>query len=112
LLSKISPEIVGEPMEVNRLYDAVNILMSWMVNMFKLFDCLSCKYFMIFSCKNILVNLPSCMSTKPWNCKMVNILKYYKVAPCSKNLWSNRVTLSASALCLRQAGNWCDICSY
>ncbi|XP_051197839.1 cycloartenol synthase [Lolium perenne] len=30
LLSKISPEIVGEPMEVNRLYDAVNILMSWM----------------------------------------------------------------------------------
>ncbi|KAM0916428.1 hypothetical protein ACQ4PT_010185 [Festuca glaucescens] len=30
LLSKISPEIVGEPMEVNRLYDAVNCLMSWM----------------------------------------------------------------------------------
>nr|AAT38887.1 cycloartenol synthase [Avena clauda] len=32
LLSKISPEIVGEPVEVNRLYDAVNCLMSWMNN--------------------------------------------------------------------------------
>ncbi|KAM0903334.1 hypothetical protein ACQ4PT_018706 [Festuca glaucescens] len=30
LLSKISPEIVGEPVEVNRLYDAVNCLMSYM----------------------------------------------------------------------------------
>jgi hypothetical protein len=32
VLSKISPEIVGEPVEVNRLYDAVNCLMSYMVN--------------------------------------------------------------------------------
>uniref|UniRef100_A0ACD5V7E5 Uncharacterized protein n=1 Tax=Avena sativa TaxID=4498 RepID=A0ACD5V7E5_AVESA len=30
LLSKISPKIVGEPVEVNRLHDAVNCLMSWM----------------------------------------------------------------------------------
>jgi hypothetical protein len=31
LLSKISLEIVGEPLKVNRLYDAVNCLLSWMV---------------------------------------------------------------------------------
>ncbi|KAL6865277.1 hypothetical protein ACP4OV_016428 [Aristida adscensionis] len=30
LLSKISPEIVGKPVEANRLYDAVNCLMSYM----------------------------------------------------------------------------------
>nr|CAB3448825.1 unnamed protein product [Digitaria exilis]CAB3448849.1 unnamed protein product [Digitaria exilis] len=30
LLSTISPEIVGKPVEANRLYDAVNCLMSWM----------------------------------------------------------------------------------
>jgi cycloartenol synthase len=29
LLSKISPEIVGEAIEVNRLYDTVNCLLSW-----------------------------------------------------------------------------------
>ncbi|XP_066163077.1 cycloartenol synthase-like isoform X1 [Oryza sativa Japonica Group] len=32
LLSKISLEIVGEPLKVNRLYDAVNCLLSWMNN--------------------------------------------------------------------------------
>ncbi|KAM0850553.1 hypothetical protein ACQ4PT_053002 [Festuca glaucescens] len=31
LLSKISPEIVGEALEARRLYDAVNCLLSWMV---------------------------------------------------------------------------------
>ncbi|KAK8635353.1 hypothetical protein V6N13_004094 [Hibiscus sabdariffa] len=29
LLSKISPEIVGEPSEANRLYDAVNVILSY-----------------------------------------------------------------------------------
>jgi hypothetical protein len=32
LLSKISPEIVCEPVEANRVYDAVNCLMSYMVS--------------------------------------------------------------------------------
>lgn len=35
LLSTISPEIVGKPVEANRLYDAINCLMSWMVSIFK-----------------------------------------------------------------------------
>jgi hypothetical protein len=37
LLSKISPEIVGESLEANRFYDAVNCLMSYMVSMFEFF---------------------------------------------------------------------------
>ncbi|GJN18969.1 hypothetical protein PR202_gb06192 [Eleusine coracana subsp. coracana] len=36
LLSKISPEIVGEPVEINRLYDSVNCLMSYMVRILNL----------------------------------------------------------------------------
>jgi hypothetical protein len=31
LLSKISSESVGVPLEASRLYDAVNCLLSWMV---------------------------------------------------------------------------------
>jgi hypothetical protein len=31
LLSKISPKIVGEALQVNRLYDTVNCLLSWQV---------------------------------------------------------------------------------
>ena len=34
LLSKISPEIVGESLEDNRFYDAVSCLMSYMVSTF------------------------------------------------------------------------------
>jgi len=34
LLSKISPEIVGESLEANRFYDAVSCLMSYMVSTF------------------------------------------------------------------------------
>jgi hypothetical protein len=33
----ISPQIVGEPMEVDRLYDAVNYLISLMVSIFQTF---------------------------------------------------------------------------
>nr|CAB3445558.1 unnamed protein product [Digitaria exilis] len=42
LLSTISPEIVGKPVEANRLYDAVNCLMSWMVSIFKVFFLIFC----------------------------------------------------------------------
>ena len=37
LLSKISPEIVGESLEANRFYDAVSCLMSYMVSTFDFF---------------------------------------------------------------------------
>lgn len=32
LLSKISPEIVGKPLEISRQYDGINVLMSFMVS--------------------------------------------------------------------------------
>ena len=41
LLSKISPEIVGESLEANRFYDAVSCLMSYMVSTFDFFFLLS-----------------------------------------------------------------------
>lgn len=31
LLSKLSPELVGEPLDARRLYDAVNVLLSLQV---------------------------------------------------------------------------------
>lgn len=31
LLSKISPEVVGDPIEARKLYDAVNVTLSLMV---------------------------------------------------------------------------------
>jgi len=34
-LSMISPQIVGDPMEVDRLYDGVNYLISLMVGIFQ-----------------------------------------------------------------------------
>ena len=37
MLSKISPEIVGESLEANRFYDAVSCLMSYMVSTFDFF---------------------------------------------------------------------------
>jgi hypothetical protein len=37
LLSEISPEIVGEPVEANRFYDAVSCLMSYMVSVLNFF---------------------------------------------------------------------------
>lgn len=37
LLSMVSPQIVGEPMEVDRLYDGVNCLISFMVSIFQTF---------------------------------------------------------------------------
>lgn len=33
----ISSQIVGEPMEVDRIYDGVNCLMSFMVSIFQFF---------------------------------------------------------------------------
>lgn len=35
LLSRFSPEIVGEPVDAKRLYDAVNVILSLMVNCVK-----------------------------------------------------------------------------
>ena len=72
VLSKISPEIVGEPVEVNRLYDAVNCLMSYMVNISNFFGC--CNYFIILptqegSCKYLIH-----VSAQPSNCEMAQFL--------------------------------------
>lgn len=33
MLSKIAPEIVGEPLDAKRLYDAVNVILSLQVFM-------------------------------------------------------------------------------
>ena len=38
LLSKISPEIISEPLETDRQYDAVNCLMSFMVSIVQTSD--------------------------------------------------------------------------
>lgn len=35
MLSRISPEIVGEPLEIDAQYNAINCLMSFMVNIFQ-----------------------------------------------------------------------------
>jgi len=36
LLSKIAPEIVGEPLNAKRLYDAVNVILSLQVARFRI----------------------------------------------------------------------------
>ena len=36
MLSKIAPEIVGEPLNAKRLYDAVNVILSLQVARFRI----------------------------------------------------------------------------
>jgi hypothetical protein len=55
LLSRISPKIVGEPMEANRFYDAVSCLMSYMVSILIFFHLLA--IVAIESFFNTMVNL-------------------------------------------------------